>query len=405
MPPKKNAKPVKKNKEKPKPEKKVEQKPEPKAEPSPESTTEQESETKTKETTTEELNEIVNVQVSAKTNIFKSNAEPAYSKNIDFPAIYLGFQHYIHQNYTKKEVFKQFETRKKVYLVLNELEVNIDNYEGIEQQAEKYFKTKIVSKGFYKLWEMAHLHKFLDIKSNITTLHINDKNGGFAQATMLYRNNTKDTYNASFTNDTNILDKEITKKVNILKKPDIKADFITAYGEDSWKYDYTAESEAFLLLLNELLLAVSNQKNGGTFVCKIFETFTNTTCKMIEMLTQFYDKVYIVKPMTSRTYSYEKFLVCTGFTHNKDNVKKLEEIISSNKNKLNLVNIFPEYTLDKKFAETMTQTNIKLSNAQYECLNKMFTYIEKQNFFGDEYHQRIKIQIKNSEDWVVKYLK
>jgi 23S rRNA U2552 (ribose-2'-O)-methylase RlmE/FtsJ len=337
-------------------------------------------------------------EIKSSGNIFDSEAKPEYSHTIDFPAINLGFQHYIHQTYSKNVVFKQFEGRKKVYNIINDLEITIDddNFESIEKAVEKKFKTKIVGRAFYKLYEIASIYKFLDDKSAITTLHINDKNGGFAQAVMLYRKNNKDNINYTSTDNSNLIDKSL--KINQLKNPDIKADVVTAYGEQDWKSGYTAESEAFGMIYDQIKIAVNNQKEGGTFVMKIFESFTNVSCRFVELLSKMYDKTYIVKPMTSRTSSPEKFLVCVGFKGKKNQIEKINAINKGN----GLVNLFPDHniTIDGQ----MKQLNIELSNKHFICLNRMFSYIASQNFFGDEYQKNLQKQKNNSEKWIKKFL-
>ena len=352
-----------------------------------------ESETELEQSNMESEFDTISIQIKPeKMDILSKDIKSIYSSTIDFPAINLGFQHYIHQSYSKNEIFSQFENRKKIYNIINDLEVKIDDYDkSIESVVEKKYKTKIVDEAFYQLIEMGKTHKFLDQKSNITTLHINDKKGGFAQAVMLYRKSS-DKINVCSTDGVNILDKSL--KLSLIKDPkNLKADLITAYGEHKWKSGYTAESEAFGLIIDEIQTALKNQKEGGTFVLKMFETFTNVSCKIIEILCNLYDKVYLVKPMTSRTSESEKFLVCTKFKENK-NMNKILDIKTGDK----LVDLFPEHNLSIR--DIMIKTNIMLSNRQYICLNRMFKYIQLQNFFGDEYHKNLNNQKKNSEKWL-----
>lgn len=362
----------------------------------PETSTEPTTESTTESTTEKKEADHINLHIAPhKHNIFDVDPNPSYSKTVDYPAIHLGFQHYIHQSYSKNEVFNQFEGRKKVYMIINDLEVIIDEYDSsIETVVEKKYKTKIVSKAFYKLIEMANLHGFLDKKSPMTTLHINDKNGGFAQAVLLYRADPKDKLNACSTSGKNIIDKTI--KLNYHTKPptDIGADLVTAYGELEWKSGYTAESEAYGIILDQIQMAIQNQKEGGTFVLKIFETFANVSCRLIELLANLYETVYLVKPMTSRTYSAEKFVVCLKFKPNKKFIDKILSI----KTGTGLVNIFPDHPLG--ISEIMTKANILLSNRQFVCINKMFSYIKSQNFFGDEYHENRNRQIENTKRWL-----
>jgi hypothetical protein len=67
--------------------------------------------------------------------------------------------------------------------------------------------------------------------------------------------------------------------------------------------------------VSEVLYALSLQKPGGTFVLKIFDTFTRVTVDIIHLLAVFYSDVIIIKPNTSRVANSEKYIVCKGFKH------------------------------------------------------------------------------------------
>lgn len=96
-----------------------------------------------------------------KKTIFDSKEEIILNTNIDYPRCSLGFQHFIHAIKKDTEILKQFENKKKVYLVMNPFERYIDGYnKSIGDISKTYFdlgkgKTPdILSRGFYKLWEI-----------------------------------------------------------------------------------------------------------------------------------------------------------------------------------------------------------------------------------------------------------
>jgi 23S rRNA U2552 (ribose-2'-O)-methylase RlmE/FtsJ len=436
----------------------------------------------------------------SKNNILSEDPDPKYSKNIDYPRFSLGFQHFTHANYKKRDkAFNQFEGkgtsgqivkkahtdtkgkkeqtvtklegRKKVYLVMNPFEVTIDNYEDtIENAVRNYFgikdgKPDIVGRGFYKMYEIIKEFKLIDSnQDNFTSVHLNDGEGGCTQATLLYREkNSKkyknDTYNVinvevnnnkllqdinktfekHYENDKPqklYINKSYSKQVAggiktmhdgdltdpktiklfggaIKKDKEIaKADLITAYGELEWKQDYTIEQEAFKLIFAEIYTALGVQKKGGSFVCKIFETFTMTSVKYIDILNKFYDEVEIYKPLVSRSFSTEKFIICKKFKYDdkdekyKNMMKKLKKIHEdSHKNKdLNLVDIFPKYELEEGILRDIINTNIKLANMHFKSLNEVISFVENQNYYGDEYQQKRTEQINASKYWISKYL-
>eukprot|EP00796_Vickermania_ingenoplastis_P006631 gene6631-4751_t len=55
------------------------------------------------------------------------------------------------------------------------------------------------------------------------------------------------------------------------------------------------------------------QSTGGTFVLKLFDTFSPLTRALLYLSAFVYDEVWIVKPQHSRCVNSERYLVCVGF--------------------------------------------------------------------------------------------
>ena len=265
---------------------------------------------------------------SADNNIFDTEINPVMTSNIDYPLFSLGFHHYIHSNKKKMEILNEFQGKKKVYLVMNEFERYIDNYpEDIGNTSDQYFKiTKnklpnILSRGFYKLWEMLNMFDLIDTSNpNFVSAHLAEGPGSFIQATMFFR----ERYTKSSKNDkyyavtlhpedegghvpdleTTFIKHYSTEKPQrfILHKtysraqsggfPDRdngditdpktielfggqmgtdKAHFITADGGINWENETTQEQESFRLIIGQIVAALKIQAPGGNFVCKFFE--------------------------------------------------------------------------------------------------------------------------------------
>jgi len=92
-----------------------------------------------------------------------------------------------------------------------------------------------------------------------------------------------------------------------------KADLITADGGIPHRVEEEHEIYSAKLILGEILMAIRSQKEGGTFVLKIFDITTQLTVNLIAILNYFYNSVHFYKPMTSRPASSEKYLVCMDF--------------------------------------------------------------------------------------------
>jgi hypothetical protein len=387
----------------------------------------------------------------AEGDIFKYKPDPSFSTNIDYPKFSLGFHHFIHQSKDKMEITKEFEGKKQVYLVFNKFEVDVDNYESsIRELATQYFGkgTYILSRAFYKLWELFFMFDLVPLTGNFVSAHLAEGPGSFIQATMFFRDmfakgNKNDKYYAvtlhpeqkkfvppideKFANsDSRIhvektyprssgkVNGDLTDKKTIAQVggqfKDSKAHFITADGGFEWKNENVQEQEAFNLILGEIITAVKIQGKGGNFVCKIFESFTEVTVKFILILQSFYAEVYAVKPLTSRRSNSEKYLVCLGFKHGESKEKdsaiaKLEDVLEqSNKSGLNMVSLFPDYNINENTKTAIIKMNTSIANFQFIRINQIVDFIQKQNYRGDTYQNRREMQIEANKYWVDKFL-
>jgi hypothetical protein len=367
-----------------------------------------------------EYNQMI-YEITSDNKIFNHSPNPSFSKNIDCPKFTLGFQHFFHQSKLKLDILKQFENKKKIYLVMNEFETIIDDYENsISNVSNKYFDIKkpLIGSSFYKLWEIYFLFDIIQLDDNdFVTVLLDDTNIDLLRTVMLYREkfgkkNKNNKYINTIINedyvkkDKNIAKVEYPVENNIGKN---KANLIITNGfKETLTNLVMEEQDSYKLILNQILYAIKNQANKGTFICKIYETFTNVMSKIISCLTNFYDKVYIVKPLMSNHMNSEKYIVCINFERNSNTpkyIEKLEQIIESvdkNKNK-NLVDIFPEYILNAHFKNSLVLANIKISNKQFININEIVTFINKQNYRGNEYDIKRQMQIDATLYWLEQF--
>ena len=91
-------------------------------------------------------------------------------------------------------------------------------------------------------------------------------------------------------------------------------ELITADGGFDFSLDFNKqEINIANLLFAQIVFALVMQKRGGAFILKIFDCFMQHTVDLLYILSSFYEKVYIMKPQTSRYANSEKYVVCTGF--------------------------------------------------------------------------------------------
>jgi hypothetical protein len=122
-----------------------------------------------------------------------------------------------------------------------------------------------------------------------------------------------------------IIEKGMDKTGNILSLSNLikinetygnTMDFITADGGFDFSADFSnQEVSAIQLIYGQIVFALCMQKQGGSFVLKIFDCFMKSTVELMALLCSVYDNVYITKPNTSRSANSEKYIVCKGFNH------------------------------------------------------------------------------------------
>jgi hypothetical protein len=206
-----------------------------------------------------------------------------------------------------------------------------------------------LSRSFYKMIELCHFTKIMDDLPNtntpITSFHLAEGPGGFIEALCYLRGkpaSLKDTYygitlvkNQSCVPGWNksryFLDRHPQVKLefgssqdgDLLKSENLKycaskyagqCHMITADGGFDFSVDYNHQEVLMsYLLLGQVAYAITCQKQGGHFILKGFDLFTKHSVDIMYLLSNVYERVYIVKPDTSRFANAEKYIVCKKF--------------------------------------------------------------------------------------------
>jgi|SaaInlStandDraft_3_1057020.scaffolds.fasta_scaffold37961_1 hypothetical protein len=349
-------------------------------------------------------------------NKIKINSSPY----LEYPEFRLGFQHFLHQSKDKMEILESFKGKKPVYNVTNKFEIQIDEYDdSIYSNALKYIpipkNMSHIDYSFFALWEIYSLFNIFT-NSSSSIVHLNEISGNLYTSTALYRMNSgnKTDKTAVFTNNKNlpspsvgsskikiIKDMNSTKILNeIVKMKNI--DVIVSDLELSLDNSTMQETKLFGILLKQISIAFQIQKKGGCLICRIGETFTQSTMSLIQLLTTAYSDTYIIKPLTVKPSSSEKFIVCKGFTEFKGLDKISSMLFSLSKN--NLSDCLTGFQLQNEpgsdLIKTMTLLNSEISNSTFIALNKIVAFIESQNYHGDVYHNLRDEQIKATKTWI-----
>ena len=166
---------------------------------------------------------------------------------------------------------------------------------------------------------------------------------------------------------------KLSNVLQIIKDIPRKCMLITGDGGFDYSIDYNNQEQlSYPLIYSEIMIALSLQKDGGGFICKIFDIFFLGTFQLLYLLVLSYDEVYLYKPKMSRLSNSEKYIVCKGFKgYNKD----IMNILIRNFKK-GIINI----ELPEEYIRDIKTYNNNFVNMQIINIEKCFQNIKYNNF-------------------------
>lgn len=314
-------------------------------------------------------------------------------------------------NQIKSTQFREINIKLKKEL--HEVKCSIDNLNNKEWELAKkkmneyeyiYTSSKIernicsvlpVSRSYFKLHEI--IKDLLPLNNDYKCACLAEGPGGFIHClndknvklvygiTLISRNNKKIPYwnQIIFNNKKNKLCYGRDKTGNIYRLINVdffitmigdnKCDIVTADGGFDYSIDYNSqEVMSCKLLYCEIFIALNIQQKGGSFVIKFFDLFNYDTIKLIYILYNNYNELFIHKPLTSRLSNSEKYIVCRGY---KGIDCKLIKLMREYYNEpSNLIIDIPE-----SFINDIKEYNNCYINKQKDCITNIIRYIEKNN--------------------------
>ena len=263
--------------------------------------------------------------------------------------------------------------------------------------------------------------------NHIKTFHLAEGPGGFIEAISRKRQNKADLYCGMTLMDNDVdvpkwnkittLMKEM-QNIRLISGPKNDGnlylkhnlDFISKHYENSMHFitgdggfDYSVdfnkqEENSINLIYCEMLYALIMQKNGGCFVLKMFDVFHRNTIEILSILSYFYDKVYMYKPLTSREANSEKYIVCVNFQRKKNYdliIEKLKHNFHLMKNK-RIVKIF-NYEMNGFFLNKIQEINAIYGQQQIE--NILCTINHVYDFQKDKISKMKQTNIEKCKKW------
>jgi 23S rRNA U2552 (ribose-2'-O)-methylase RlmE/FtsJ len=322
-----------------------------------------------------------------------------------------------------------------------------DKYKKLSNEYELIFTTpntgcniseyNPVSRSFFKLWEILHdfSNDFFPSNNPLKCLFLAEGPGGFAEALIKYRiehGYTADEFHGitlKSNNDKNIpewkIQKEVMKRIRVSYGEDNTGnlynirnihhlsnsigrnsiDLITADGGFDFSSDFNGQEElSFRLILCEIYATLELQKEGGTFVLKVFDMFNHHTLKLIQLLKMFYTTMYIIKPLTSRPANSEKYIVCVDYSVNEELKLKIGNLVQEY-DEMSVAEFFTHIPFDSEILKNLVSYNIHYTIRQVFYIERTIQYINRFSCKPNDPDMNgiINDHIEKSKRWCEKY--
>jgi 23S rRNA U2552 (ribose-2'-O)-methylase RlmE/FtsJ len=183
-------------------------------------------------------------------------------------------------------------------------------------------------------------------------------------------------------------------------------DFITADGGFDFSFDFNKQEVTISkLLFAQIAYAIMLQNKGGTFILKFFDCFMQHSIDLLYILSAFYDKVYIIKPQTSRYANSEKYLVCRGFLFTSNEkfypyfLNAFQKITRMEDNVC--IHRFLTAPLSHCFITKIEEINAILGQQQIENIHYTISLIENKHK-QEKIDNLIRINIQKCSQWCIR---
>ena len=185
-------------------------------------------------------------------------------------------------------------------------------------------------------------------------------------------------------------------------------EIITGDGGFDFSSQYPLQEQiSTKLVFCQTAFAISMQKIGGTFILKMYDTFTQFSVDILYLLSNLYESVYVIKPNTSRFANSEKYIVCKNFRC--ENVKEyitiFYTILSNLEKGDNSINNTFHSLFDIKipyiFTNKLEEINAILGQQQIDTIVSTIYLIDNNNK-NDKLEHIKKKNIQKCVNWCVK---
>jgi 23S rRNA U2552 (ribose-2'-O)-methylase RlmE/FtsJ len=337
---------------------------------------------------------------------------------------------------------RKWDEKKKFY---NEFEhIHISSTRNKRNENIAFYVP--LSRSYFKLWEIIHDFKIIPHNDKPwKSAHLAEGPGGFIEAVCKYReihHLHREAADVYYGITLRSVKKEIpgwNKAQFFLKQhpsvrvhygadmtgnlyhPENIASFVELTGKNSCElvtadggFDFSIDfnHQEYLstrLIFSEITAMTQILAKGGTFVCKLFDSYERMTTELLWFIRQIFDDVVFSKPVTSRPANSEKYLICTGYrTVTEGMITRLMGIlgeygVKGDQQRLHLHSLFPTLRMDETFLDSLRVSNSFYTTNQLISIKNILVFIEEEQDTKRDYQETLRRHIHSCIDWCMKY--
>jgi len=229
-----------------------------------------------------------------------------------------------------------------------------------------------------EIFQLCNLHDFIITKNKINIAHLTPNYTSTNYILNMLREENNDYIITEDFDYTQLYNMFITNKFE--KKLDL---IICEFKQ----YDYNNKKKYNLNMLLVLIIIIKYQSNNGTCIIKIDNLFYKGIIDILLLLSSFYDKVIIVKPIISNITKGERYIVCKTFNSNTlehvNITNQLEELIPKINNiellrDKYIVSLINE-DIPYHFLNKLEESNAIIGQQQLEAYDLMINIFKNKN--------------------------
>jgi len=183
-----------------------------------------------------------------------------------------------------------------------------------------------------------------------------------------------------------------------------RCNLVTGDGGFDFSVDFNLqEIQSYRLILSQLIGALLLLKQGGHFVCKVFDTYTRFSIELLWIMAVCFDEINLIKPLTSRPANSERYVVAKRcqLSQVERYLPSLLERITHWDEQHYLHSILEDNVMDTHFLHAIEEYNLYYFQNQIQNIKKtlyIIQHFDTINTQGIQSHQ-----VESAIRWCRKY--